>query len=367
MIKRRTLLAGAASLAAVGVTVNSCPGEPEPSGYDLAVRQTWRHGAGMNAEKLGLYRELVRYATLAPSSHNSQCWKFKIGDRRISILPDLTRRCPVVDPDDHHLSVSLGCAAENLIQAAQAHGLHADADFAPASGGIEVLLSPTTAAPTPLFDAIPRRQSSRSEYDRRPLAAGTLTTLARAGSGAGIDVLMFTGVAEMEKLLEFVIAANSAQMSDPAFVQELKGWMRFSDDEALESRDGLFARASGNPALPRWLGNVLFKFFYTAAAENQKIAKQLRSSAGVAIFSCKIDDKPHWLEIGRAYQRFALQATALGIRNALINQPVEVASLRQSFASFLGIGGRRPDLVVRFGYGAEMPRSLRRPIDAVLV
>jgi hypothetical protein len=27
------------------------------------------------------------------------------------ILPDLSRRCPAVDPDDHHLFVSLGCAA----------------------------------------------------------------------------------------------------------------------------------------------------------------------------------------------------------------------------------------------------------------
>jgi hypothetical protein len=36
----------------------------------------------------------------------------------IVILPDLSRRCPVVDPDDHHLYVSLGCAAENILQAA---------------------------------------------------------------------------------------------------------------------------------------------------------------------------------------------------------------------------------------------------------
>jgi hypothetical protein len=36
----------------------------------------------------------------------------------IVILPDLSRRCLVVDPDDHHLYVSLGCAAENILQAA---------------------------------------------------------------------------------------------------------------------------------------------------------------------------------------------------------------------------------------------------------
>jgi hypothetical protein len=65
-----------------------------------------------------MMRELARYATLAPSSHNTQCWKFRLGEQSVSILPDFQRRCPVVDPDDHHLFVSLGCAAENLLQAA---------------------------------------------------------------------------------------------------------------------------------------------------------------------------------------------------------------------------------------------------------
>lgn len=72
------------------------------------------------------------------------------------------------------------------------------------------------------------------------------------------------------------------------------------------------------------------------------------------------------MEVGCCYQRFALQATALGIRNAFLNQPVEVASVRPALANELGLGDRRPDLVVRFGRGPEMPRSLRRPVAAVL-
>ena len=68
-----------------------------------------------------------------------------------------------------------------------------------------------------------------------------------------------------------------------------------------------------------------------------------------------------------AYQRFALQATLLGIRNSFVNQPVEVAAMRAAFASWLGIPGRRPDLVVRFGYASPMPRSLRRRVTDIIV
>jgi len=111
----------------------------------------------------------------------------------------------------------------------------------------------------------------------------------------------------------------------------------------------------------------LLNLFFTAKNENDKYAKQIRSSAGIAVFVSEKNDKEHWVETGRCYERFALQATALGIKNAFLNQPVEVSALRPQFASSLGIGDRRPDLVVRFGYGSETPRSLRRPLDQVIV
>jgi hypothetical protein len=67
-------------------------------------------------------REFVRFATLAPSGHNTQPWKFRVGANQVDILPDFSQRTPVVDPDDHHLFVSLGCAAENLALASGARG-----------------------------------------------------------------------------------------------------------------------------------------------------------------------------------------------------------------------------------------------------
>ena len=68
-------------------------------------------------------RGLVREATLAASNYNTQPWTFRPGNRSVSIFPDRNRRCPVIDPDDHHLYVSLGCATENLVCGGRANGL----------------------------------------------------------------------------------------------------------------------------------------------------------------------------------------------------------------------------------------------------
>lgn len=369
MLARRRFIttAAATALGAAGV-LSYASSSSDRAAHDQAVKQTWRHGAGRPGEGPALLRELVRYACLAPSSHNTQCWKFRLGGQSVSLLPDYERRCPIVDPDDHHLFVSLGCAAENLVQAAAAMGFRSEAVFREgANEALDISLLPAAELRSPLFEAIPYRQTTRGEYTARPLANEELHLLEKAGSGNGVRVILLTARQAMENVLAFVLEGNSTQMRDPAFVRELKDWLRYNGGQAARLGDGLYAAASGNPTAPAWLGSLLFDLFFNEKAENDKYARHVRSSAGIAVFVSERPDKNQWIEVGRAFQRFALQATAMNVRTAHLNQPVEVASLRPQFAKAIGLTTGRPDLIIRFGHGPELPRSLRRPIDAVLL
>ena len=367
MTSRRQFVGATLAAASALAGLPACSSESSADSYEAVAERTWRHGNVAAGDKTALLHELVRYATLAPSSHNTQCWKFRLEESAISVLPDLSRRCPAVDPDDHHLFVSLGCAAENLSQAALANGLMGRAGFDAAGGNaLRVALEPTRAVASTLFQAIPERQSTRGEYDGQPLARHELGLLERAGTGEGVQVIVLTDRKAMEAVLEYVVAGNTVQMNDPAFVDELKRWIRFSGTEAVRTGDGLYAASSGSPPAPTWLGSLLFKLFFTPQSENDKYAKHVRSSAGIAIFVSDSPTPAQWVEVGRCYERFALQSAALGIRNAMLNQPVEVPTLRPQFGDFLSIGKRRPDLVVRFGRGPKLPPSLRRPISATL-
>ncbi len=330
--------------------------------YDAAVASARRRLAD-HAD----VEDCIRFATLAASGHNTQPWRFHLSDGRVEIRPDFARRTPVVDPDDHHLFVSLGCAAENLSLASGARGRAGALTFDPADHGAVVFVVGDGVPSDPaLVNAIPRRQSTRAPYDGRQVGAADLRVLAATSAMPGVGLVLITERARIDQVRDLVIAGNTAQMADPAFVRELKMWLRFSPREALATADGLFSATTGNPTLPSWLGQGAFDIVFRVEAENDKYARQLRASAGLAIFVAERDDKEHWVRVGRACQRFALQATALGLRHAFVNQPVEVSRLRPELAALVGLPGRRPDIVMRFGYGAALPYSARRPVSEVV-
>jgi hypothetical protein len=315
-----------------------------------------------------VFESLVAEATMAASSHNTQPWRFEIGEDLIRIVPDFTRRCPMVDPDDHHLYASLGCAAENMVLAAESKGWDAAVEVRNSgnANSVEVMLRPGTPVASPLADAIPHRQCTRTAYDGRQASVDELALLERAASGKGVTPILITDKNRLDTVAELVAQGNTVQLRDLRWRNELIAWIRFNEREARRTLDGLWSRASGNPEMHRALGQLLVRIVLSPRSQNRKDVPSTRNSAGVLIVVSDVDDAPHWVEAGRCYERFALQATALGLRNAFINQPVEVAALREQLATWLGVGSRRPDLVVRFGYGPEMPRSLRRPVTDVL-
>ena len=364
MVDRRDILlaGGALALGTVGAGILALRQMGTMDEYNAAAAVT-REALSKSPDLL----DFVRLATLAASGHNTQPWLFGVRSERIDILPDFSRRTPVVDPDDHHLFASLGCAAENLAVAAGSRGRPGEVRFNSENrGAVAFEFKAGAAADSNLADAIARRQSTRALYDGNALSAADLKALAAAADVPGVDLVLFTQRPQIDRIRDLVLAGNDAQMADPAFLRELKGWLRFSPREAIASGDGLFSAASGSPPLPAWLGPLAFDITFKAAAERDKYARHLASSAGVAVFVSQRDDPEHWMLAGRACQRFSLQATALGIKTAFINQPVEVARLRPELASLAGLPGRRPDIVMRFGHGPEMPFSARRAVETVL-
>ena len=348
--------------------------------------------------------EIVRCATLAASSHNTQPWKFLIDDdddddeiiinavngghghddgAKIRIVPDLSRRCPVVDPDDSHLYKSLGCAAENIVHAAAAQGFQAkvscvgeDATGDHDDHHVAVDLyrrdDGTKTVKDELYHAIFQRQCTKMVYDGTRLSEEELKALQNVihvdgEETSNVRIIFLTSEKDKQRVIEFVNQGNIDQLTDPSWRRELVSWIRFNPREALDTGDGLAGRTGGSPSIPSWLGRLMAGWIITPSGQVKTDTTNIESSAGVAVFVSG-DDRSSWVRVGQVYERFALQATALRIRTAFINQPIEVRKIRPDFESWLGLQDEEhAQLMVRYGHGPVAPYSLRRPPEDVMM
>ncbi|MGY1679964.1 hypothetical protein [Geodermatophilus sp. SYSU D01176] len=122
---------------------------------------------------------LVEAAVLAPSSHNTQPWWFRVGEHTVELHADRTRALPVNDPFDRELTISCGAALMTLLVAARTRGLEPDVAVLPDPDDPDLLariivVPGAQPADEELAPAIParhtHRERSRGAAHPRPAA-----------------------------------------------------------------------------------------------------------------------------------------------------------------------------------------------------
>ncbi len=318
------------------------------------------------------YNELIQNAVKAPSGHNTQPWKFGIGDNTITIYPDYKRALPVVDADNHALFISLGCALENLVIAAAHFGYDAIIEMHLENEGeenIKITLHPIVVkVDGVLYNYIDTRQATRNKYNGDNIPLADIEKLRIAVAQEDVDSIIVTDKDEINTFVELVKEGNIRQFSNPSFLKELIHWIRFNKKEAMETGDGLYGAATGNPSVPAWFGKLFMKLTASPKKEAEKWDDLIHSSSALIIFIAERNDKKAWINLGRSFERTMLMATSLNINHAHANMPCEEVELRSKLSAQLNLTKeQQPLLLIRLGYSQKMPYSFRRPLQEVIV
>src|SRR5436309_1059412 len=230
----------------------------------VGVGAWWGHGEGVFSVGEGPAYEpwrnwrtqegplaLISAAILSANPHNTQPWLFKLADRRIEIYADTVRNLGTFDPYLREMHIGLGCAVENLVLAAAAHGHAAEVTL------VDGALEPISAAPRPslvatvdllpgsprqdeLYDAIPRRHTNRAAFDRgraiAPELLGSLRLL--VGEGSGLKLFLFGAESDRGRLGELMVAATETIIADQSMVDDSQRWFRQRWADVQKFRDG---------------------------------------------------------------------------------------------------------------------------------
>jgi hypothetical protein len=275
-----------------------------------------------------------------------------------------------VDPDNHALFISLGCALENLLIAANYYGYQANGQlYSGQNPFIRVdMQKGERNGKSELFSQIEVRQSTRNTYNGEPIPEEHLLQLLQAARQENTRCIILTQMEEIDPVIALLMEACEKQFRNPAFVHELAQWIRFSQSQANKTHDGLTSASTGNPFVPEWFGKLVMGVATSPQKEAGKCAELIKSSSALALFIAESDDVQSWINVGRSFERFALKATVLNIHHAHENMPCEEREVRQKLARLLHVQqNEQPLLLVRIGYSEKMPYSYRRPVEEVIV
>jgi hypothetical protein len=314
----------------------------------------------------------LRYAILAPSSHNTQPWRFIVGDDYVLVCADRLRALPIVDPYDRELTISCGAALFNLRVALSRLGLAYAITLFPSSADPDLLArvhlleeghcDPGLPA---LFDAIAARVTTRMPFTDAPVPVEVERAMIDAGEAEGVEVVCVGAQAKRERIADLISVADRQQFADSRFRRELASWIH-----PRRCNDGMLGYASGLPTLLDFAAPVLASAVRTfdmgagVAATHQRL---VAGSPLLVALATRIDEREAWLTAGGALERVLLVAARAGLTASYLNQPVEVESLRPQLATLLAPASASvTQLLLRVGYGPAVPHAPRRPLSDVV-
>lgn len=321
---------------------------------------------GAMSEKL---RFFIAYATLAPSTHNTQPWLFRLADNVIYLYADRTRGLAVADPDDRELTMSCGAALYNLSLTIRHFGYRAEVALLPDPGDPDWVARIQVDADgevkpeeNDLFRALPTRRTNRRPYTAQPVPTALCNALQAAAEAEGAWLHLVQGDDRRHAVADLIAEADRIQWSDKRFRRELAAWLHPERDR---SQDGVPGYTFGVAEVVAYVGPFLFRTFDWGQGQAAKDRQLAAGSPLLAVLGTDSDIPMAWMAAGQALQRVLLRARTDGVSASYLNQPIEVAELRPRLRDLLGESGF-PQLLLRMGYGPDIQPTPRRPLHDVI-
>ncbi|QIS03677.1 NAD(P)H nitroreductase [Nocardia brasiliensis] len=279
-------------------------------------------------DERALHAALV-LATRAPSVHNSQPWRFRIGARRIDLYLDPLRAQPPTGSIPRDALSSCGAALHHLRVALAAAGWSTVVRRLPNPedpnhlASLAVVRHRPTMLELALGNAIPRRQTDRRDFGPAPIPPGSVGLVQERAMANGANVRQAVGPTRAE-LVEVLDAAAQCH------------------------RGGARCHRYGEPAV------------FGSASDH----------AELLVLSTGGDERLAQLRAGEALSAVLLTATNVGLASCALTDPLRAPDLRQRVRTRVLSGRGYPQAVIRIGWAptdaTTPPATPRRQMSDVL-
>jgi hypothetical protein len=308
---------------------------------------------------------VMSLATSAPSVHNSQPWRWRVGHRSLHLYADPDRHLAATDPDGRDLLLSCGASLHHGVVALAALGWQAKVHRFPNPAEPQHLASVEVHRQHPsdlditLAAAIPRRRTDRRHYSSWPVPTADIALMGARAARAGV---MLRQAESLPKLRHIVAQAVWQHATDHDYLVELTKWSgRYGSLAGVPARNT--PKSDPSAPLPARL------FAGPALGESSDVASE--DDAAVVLALGTKDDSPlARLRAGEATSLVLLTATALGLASCPVTEPLEIPETRNAVQTDVFGDSGFAQMLLRIGWAPvnadPLPRTPRRPIEEVV-
>jgi hypothetical protein len=328
------------------------------------------HNQKNNDDKI---KFLLRYAVLAPSTHNSQPWLFRVGDGSCQISYDKDLLLSEVDPLERDLYISLGCMVENLILAAKYFGVFKNVEYFFENelvGEIFFDFSSEKEADKKtehLLDAMLVRNNVRGKFDVGDIDENITSEIVDSyqkeylGDGQINFIRQKDNIGKIAKL-----TAKGMQLahSQKIFRSEMSNWI---NNNLSRKKDGIPGYTMEMPTLLSFIVPKMVKYFNLGKILGKKNYSSLKTAPLITVLSTEENNYKNWVNIGRMTERIFLEFTAKNIKSSIFVASIEMGDLYKDLQKVIGTDFIPQFLFVSGYKNKKQKYSLRHPVEDKLI
>lgn len=309
-------------------------------------------------------RTALTLAGRAPSIHNTQPWRWRVGGADLEFYCEPHRQLENTDPDGRDLMISCGAALHHCVVALAALGWKAmvhrlpDPDDAGYLAAVEVMPHSPDQVDIGLAAAIPRRRTDRRAYSWWPVAPGDIALMAARAARSGV---MLRQVDAVDRMKDIVAQSVWAHITNHDYLVELTRWSgRYGSVAGVPARNTPPSDRSA-PIPGRLFAEPMLAPSGASPAED---------GAAILALGTEGDDRLSRLRAGEATSMVALTATALGLACCPITEPLEVRETREAVRADVFDSGGYPQMLLRVGWppinADPLPSTPRRDVSEIV-